>query len=72
VARLGNPEQAKVNWLEAEAHAEQPRPPLTGLRDRPSRPIAAELTKRALAIITTPGRKVELLDLKSDRSPRFT
>jgi hypothetical protein len=45
---LGNPEQAKANRLEAEAHAEQLRPVLTELRDLPSRTIAAELTKRAI------------------------
>jgi hypothetical protein len=41
--RLGNPEQAKANRLEAEAHAERLRPVLTELRDLPSRAIAAEL-----------------------------
>ena len=41
--RLGNPEQAKANRLEAEAHAERLRPMLTELRDLPSRAIAAEL-----------------------------
>ena len=46
--RLGNPEQAKANRLEAEAHAERLRPVLTELRDLPSRAIAAELTKRAI------------------------
>jgi hypothetical protein len=46
--RLGNPEQAKANRLEAEAHAERLRPVLTELRDLPSRAIAAELAKRAI------------------------
>ena len=47
-AQLGNPEQAKANRLEAEAHAERLPPVLTDLRDLPSRAIAAELTKRAI------------------------
>ena len=46
--RLGNPEQAKANRLEAEAHAERLRPVLTELLDLSSRAIAAELTKRAI------------------------
>jgi DNA invertase Pin-like site-specific DNA recombinase len=47
--RLGNPEQARANRLEADAHAERLRPVLTELRDLPTRAIAAELTKRAIA-----------------------
>jgi hypothetical protein len=46
--KLGNPEQAKANRLEAEAHAERLPPVLTDLRYLPSRAIAAELTKRAV------------------------
>src|SRR5262249_49693939 len=38
--RLGNPEQAKANRFEAEAHAEGLRPVLTELRDLTSRAIA--------------------------------
>ena len=46
--RLGNPEQAKANQLEAQAQAqaERLRPVLTELRDLPSRAIAAELAKQ--------------------------
>ena len=40
--RLGNPEQAKANRLEAKTQAERLRPVLTELRDLPSRAIAAE------------------------------
>jgi DNA invertase Pin-like site-specific DNA recombinase len=46
--RLGNPEQAKANRLEDEAHPQRLRPASTELRDLPSRAIAAELTKRAI------------------------
>jgi hypothetical protein len=46
--RLGNPEQAKANRLEAKAHAERLRPVLTELLDLPSRAITAELAKRAI------------------------
>ena len=52
--RLGNPEQAKANRLEAEAHAERLRPVLTELRDLPSRAIAAELAELAKRAIRTP------------------
>jgi DNA invertase Pin-like site-specific DNA recombinase len=44
--RLGNPEQAKANRLEADAHAEWLLPVLTELRDLPARAIAAKLTDR--------------------------
>jgi hypothetical protein len=47
-ARLGNPDQAKANPLEAEAHADRLRPVLTELRGLPSRAIATELTERAI------------------------
>jgi hypothetical protein len=48
--RLGNPEQAKANRLEAEAHAERLRPVLTQLRD-PAERSQPSWVKRA---ITTP------------------
>src|SRR5262249_46790976 len=70
-ARLGNPEQATANRLEAEAHAERLRPVLTELRDLPSRAIAADLAKRAIPTprggdwqSTTAMRLLRRLDLR--------